>query len=233
MSWVAAAVAGSAIVGGVVASRSANNAADAQTNASNAGIAQQNAQFAAIQKLLQPYVQTGNQALNRQENLLGMNGRDAQGRAIGRIENSAQFGAMMQQGENGILQNASATGGLRGGNMQGALAQFRPQLLQALIEQQYSRLGGLTSMGQNAAAGVGNADMQTGNNITNLLGQVGSAQAGNALAQGAAINSTVSGLTGAFGQYRGMQPAAAAPQAGAYGAGFGQSYGADLAGGVF
>ena len=233
MSAVATAIAGSAIVGGIVSSRSADKAADAQTNASNAGIAQQQAQFAAIQKLLKPYVNAGRGALNGQQDLIGLNGADAQQQAMLGIEGSPQFASLMQQGENGILQNASATGGLRGGNTQGALAQFRPQLLAALIEQQYSRLGGLSSLGQNAAAGVGNAGMATGNNITGLLGQIGSAQAGNALAQGAAINSSISGLTGAFGQYRGMQPAAAAPTAGSYGAGFGAGYGVNLTGSPF
>jgi hypothetical protein len=63
-------------------------------------------------------------------------------------------------------QTPRATGGLRGGNVQAALGQFQPQLLAQLIDQQYSRLGGLTSIGQNAAAGVGNAGMSTGNSIT-------------------------------------------------------------------
>ena len=96
-------------------------------------------------------------SLGAQEDLLGLNGADAQGRAISQIENSPYFSGLVKQGENAILQNASATGGLRGGNTQAALAQFRPNMLAAAIDQQYQRLGGLTSLGQNAAAGVGNA----------------------------------------------------------------------------
>ena len=57
---------------------------------------------------------------------------------------------MVQQGQDAILQNASAIGGLRGGNTQAALAQFRPALLSQLIAEQYNRLGGLSSLGQNA-----------------------------------------------------------------------------------
>jgi hypothetical protein len=224
MSWVAAAIGGSAIIGGVVSSRAAGKASDAQTDASNAGVAQQQAQFDAIQKLLQPYVSAGTDALGGQESLIGLNGATSQRKAIDAIANGPEMRALVRQGENGILQNASATGGLRGGNTQGALAEFRPQMLAALIGQQYSRLGGLSSLGQNAAAGVGNAGISTGNQITQLLGQVGSAQAGNALAQGAAINSGISGMAGAFGQYLGGTRAAIpqAPQAGAYGAFDGQ-----------
>jgi hypothetical protein len=90
---------------------------------------------------------------------------------------------LQQQGENAILQNASATGGLRGGNIQGALAQFRPALLNQALEQQYSRLGGMTQLGQRSAAGVGAAGMETGTNISNLLGQQGAALAGGELGQ--------------------------------------------------
>jgi hypothetical protein len=102
---------------------------------------------------------------------------------------------LTRQGEEAILQQASATGGLRGGNTQGALAQFRPQVLSSLINQQYGRLGGLTSMGQNAAVGVGNAGMQTGQNISGLYGQQGAAAAGSALAQGQAFGNVMGGIS--------------------------------------
>jgi len=128
-------------------------------------------------------------------------GIDEQRRQFEAIQSGPQFQAMTQQGENAILQNASATGGLRGGNVQGALAQFRPQLLNQLIEQQYGRLGGLTSIGQNAAAGVGNAGMATGNSITNLLAQQGAAQAGGALGQAAGFGNALGGIGQGVGLY--------------------------------
>jgi hypothetical protein len=91
---------------------------------------------------------------------------------------------MTQQGENAILQNASATGGLRGGNVQAALSQFRPQALNALIEQQYGRLGGLAQLGQASAAGQGAQGMQSASNIGNLFANQGAATAGGQIAQG-------------------------------------------------
>jgi hypothetical protein len=93
---------------------------------------------------------------------------------------------MMQQGENAILQNASATGGLRGGNVQATLAQFRPQLLSQLIESQFSKLGTISGLGQASAAGQAAAAQQTGANIGNALTQQGQAAAGAALASGQA-----------------------------------------------
>lgn len=214
MSWIATAVVGGSLIGGVVASKSASKAADATKDATQAGIDQQNKQFDAVQKLLLPYTSAGPGALTGQQDLLGLNGQQAQRTAINGIQNSAQFDALARQGETGILANASATGGLRGGNTQGALATFRPQLLSALIDQQYSRLGGLTSLGENAAAGVGNAGIQSGNNVTSLLGQMGAANAGNALAQGNAINGVVNGVVNGFGVYQGLnRPTASASSA--------------------
>lgn len=146
--------------------------------------------------------------------------RQRQQQAIQGIEQGPLYQELAKQGEQGILQNASATGGLRGGNVQGALAQFRPQLLNQLIEQQYSKLAGLTSLGagasqnllgigQASAAGTAAAGQQSGTNIANLLTGQGQAQAGgivgaaNAQAQGLAGVSSAIG-TG-FQNYQLMQ----------------------------
>lgn len=224
MSWMAAAVIGSAVVGGAVQSKSASKAAAAQTQAADKGVAEQRRQFDRIQKLLNPYVEAGGPALEAlnpyaeagtgalqgQLALAGLSGVDAQREAIGAIEQGGEYQSLVGAGEEAILQNASATGGLRGGNTQGALAQFRPQVLSSLINQQYNRLGGLTNMGlttqqnlatigQNAAAGVGTAGLQTGSNIANLYGQQGAAAAGSAMAQGQAFGNVM----GSISQYAG------------------------------
>ncbi|MEQ1073046.1 MULTISPECIES: hypothetical protein [Acinetobacter] len=181
----------------------ANQAADAQIQSNQAAIDEQKRQFDAIQELMKPYVNAGTGALAGQQDLLGLNGTDKQQAAIDAINNSQAMQTYMQQGENAILQNASATGGLRGGNTQAALSQFRPQLLNQLLTQQFQNLGGLTSIGQNAAAGVGNAGMQSANNIGNLLQQSGAAQAGNALAQGQATANQWAGIGNLVGQLGG------------------------------
>ncbi|HGH1346804.1 TPA: hypothetical protein ACJKLK_001190 [Acinetobacter baumannii] len=207
---VAAVAAGTIGVGLISANKAAkaqknaaNQAAQAQTESSQAAIDEQKRQFDAIQELMKPYVNAGTGALAGQQDLLGLNGAAKQQAAIDSINNSQAMQTYMQQGENAILQNASATGGLRGGNTQSALSQFRPQLLNQLINQQYQNLGGLTSIGQNAAAGVGNAGMQSASNIGNLLQQVGAAQAGNALAHGQASANQWAGIGNLVGQLGG------------------------------
>ena len=176
-------VAGSQLVGSSMQASAAGDAAAAQGAASQAGIEEQRRQFDEMRKLLQPYTEAGIPALEQQQTLLGLKGPEAEQAAIARLTGGETFKALAQQGENALLQQASATGGLRGGNIQAALGQFRPQLLSSLIEQQYGRLGGMTSMGQASAAGVGSAGMQTGTNIANLLGQQGAAEAGGILGE--------------------------------------------------
>lgn len=181
-------VGGSQLVGGIMQADAAGEAAGIQAGAAEAGIAEQRRQFDALQALLKPYTEAGLPALQQQQALLGLQGPEAEQAAIERIRGGETFQALAQQGEEALLQRASATGGLRGGNIQGALAQFRPALLNQAIEQQYGRLGGMTSLGQQSAAGVGTAGMQTGTNVANLLAQQGAARAGGELGEAKAFS---------------------------------------------
>ena len=220
---------GATLLGGMMQADAAGDAAAAQGAASAAGIAEQRRQFDAIRELLKPYVETGTQAIGglqpyaaagapalaQQQALAGLAGPSAQRAAISALESSPLFQAQVRQGEEALLSRASATGGLRGGNIQAALAQFRPQMLQSEIEKQYSRLGGLTALGQTtsqnlaqlgqaSAAGVGSAGMQTGANIANLMAQQGAAQAGGILGQSAAMGGVLSAIPQGIGAYYGL-----------------------------
>lgn len=129
----------------------------------------------------------------------------AQADAISALQNGSQFRALVQQGEEGILASAAATGGLRGGDTQGALAQYRPQMLQALIDKQLAALGGIAANSQNAAAGVGSAAQGMAGQINASLGEAGAAKAGAYLAGGKAIGDTLSGFGGLMGNFYGQQ----------------------------
>jgi hypothetical protein len=161
----------------------AGDAAAIQSGAAQAGIEEQRRQFDALQSLLKPYTEAGLPALEQQQAFLGLRGPEAERAAIERISGGERFQELTRQGEEALLQRASATGGLRGGNVQAALAQFRPQVLNQLIEEQYGRLGGMTTLGQRSAAGVGAAGMESGTNVANLLAQQGAAQAGGEIGQ--------------------------------------------------
>lgn len=175
---------GSAAIGASAASK----AGKAQVAAADKGVEEQRAAREEMRRLLEPYVAAGSPALEAQMGALGLRGPEAQQAYVAQQEQSPIFQALARQQEEAILQQASATGGLRGGNVQGALAQFRPQLLNQFLEQQYGRLGGMTALGQQSAAGVGTAGMQSAGAIADLFGQAGAARAGSALGVGKALS---------------------------------------------
>lgn len=230
MSAVATAIVGGAVVSGYMAKSGAENAADTQAAASDRASQLQYQQFQDTQKLLQPYVtagqgslglggyapyiQGGQNAYAQLSNLAGLNGVNAQNQAIDAIQSSPTFLAQIQQGENAMRQNAAATGGLRGGNFQNALMQYRPTLLANNIASQMSTLGGLastglnatqnlTQLGQAAAAGVGSAGQNMAANVGNLMGQSAAAQANAQIAAANAYGNIGSSAIKAAGMYYG------------------------------
>lgn len=123
----------------------------------------------------------------------------AQQAAIDKLKASPLYQSLFSNGQNTILSNASATGGLRGGNTQTSLANFGRDTLAQVIQQQLSSLGGVAANGQNAAAQTGAFGANSASQAADLLGQQGSAQAGASLAKGAntaaAINAMISGAS--------------------------------------
>jgi len=203
MSAIAVAIVGAAVVGGAVTAytskEAAEEAAGAQVAGAEAGIAEQQRQFDALQEGLRPYVEAGETALTSQQALIGLGGAEAQQAAITQLETSPQFTESVRMGEEAILQRGAATGGLRGGNVQAALAQYRPQILSQMIESQYAKLGGLTNVGQASAVQTGAAGMGAATNIANLYGQQGAAIAGQSLATAQAVQQAVGDVTGTIG----------------------------------
>jgi hypothetical protein len=69
-------------------------------------------------------------------------------------------------------------------------------LLNQFLEQQYSRLGDLTKVGQASAAGVGASGITSATNIGQAYTQAGQAQAGGILGQANAFNQAIGTIGG-------------------------------------
>lgn len=177
----------------------------------------------------QPFAESGvNAQTNGVNPLLGLAGPEAQDEAIARLSASPQFQRLLGAGQNGILANASATGGLRGGNVQEALAEFSSGLLGDTIQKQLDRLSGVASQGltatANAANGaLGGAQLNSGlandqasilqglgintanltaeqaRQIASLFGDQGAARAGGILGKSAATQKMIQGGAQAAG----------------------------------
>ena len=203
------------ITGATQAGEAAERAGQVQAGAAQAGIEEQRRQFDRMMEVLAPYTQAGVGALERlqpyeqagvgalesQQALAGLRGPEAQRAAIDQLAASPEFKAQVEQGERALLQRAAATGGLRGGNIQEALAQFRPAMLSDLINQQYTRLGGFTQLGSQTASNIaqlgqasaarqGAGALESGAAIAGLLGEQGAARAGGILGQGGVVGQT-------------------------------------------
>ena len=196
-------IGGTSLASGAIQSSASGRAADKQAAATELGMEEQRRQFDIATELLQPYVDVGVPAMEGLQALAGTLGRGKQASAIREIERGPEFDAMTRQGEEAILQNAAATGGLRGGNTQAALAQFRPQVLSQLINQQYGRLGGLAGIGQASAAGQAAQATSFGQNIAQGFADVGAARAGGSLAGGQAWGDVLGGIGSTTGYLAG------------------------------
>lgn len=187
--------------------RGENNLAEFDL-ATNAGIRNIQSQgYAQQQALLQPVLE------DKQYEQMGI---EQQRQAIQQIEQGPLYQELAKQGEEAILAAASATGRRGSEGTQSALARYRPQLLNQLIEQQYARLGGLSnvgqtsaqnllSLGQASAAGQAGLASQSANAISGLLASQGAAQAagiqGAAAGQAAGIGGIGSALSGGLQNY--------------------------------
>ena len=190
---------GSSVIGGAAQGYAANKASDAEGRAAEMSIAEQRRQFDEIQALLKPYIEGGTAAFGAQHNLIGLGGAQKEAEAIAALQRSPTFTGLVQSGENAILQNASATGGLRGGNVQAALGQFRPNLLSQMIESRFSNLGGIAGLGQASATGQAAAGQNMANAISDALRYQGQSTAQRYLAQGQGV-ANVAGTLGQIGQ---------------------------------
>lgn len=172
------------VVGGLVGGLfgDGDDAADASRDAANT---QAQAQREALEYLKEREAipqQFREGALTQLGGLYGLEGGEGSQQAlIDAARNSPLYGAIMgtlDSSEEAIMRQASATGGLRSGNVQNALAKNAQQLEnQALLEsysQQLSGLQGLAGLPSNASQ---IASQTAGIGQTLAQGQIGAAQA--------------------------------------------------------
>ena len=187
-------IGGTSLISGAIQGSAATKAAGIQAGAAEKGLEETKRQFDVSTELLRPYANAGIPGLEGMLNLAGLGEEGAQAEAIRAIEAGPEFEALTRSGEEAILAQSSATGGLRGGNTQTALSQYRPQVLSSLINQTYNRLGGIASFGQAAATGQAAQATAFGQNVTQGYENIGAAQAGGVLGKGKAYGDVFGGI---------------------------------------
>ena len=176
------------IIGGNSASKASKQASDLQYRATQDAIREQQRQYDLTRSDYAPYLEAGTGALEQQGNLVGLNGAGVQQSAIDALRQSPMYQSLFRNGQETLLQNGSATGGLRGGNMQGASMDFGADLLAQTIERQLGQYGAISGRGQQATGDISQMGQASTTNIMNMINQGAAAQAGGILTRGGIQN---------------------------------------------
>lgn len=205
---VAAAVGAATVVSGVAGSAmsasAAGDAADAQSQAAANNLALDTRQYNTMQGQIQPFLAAGQNGMAGYENLLGINGGQAQGTAINEIKQGPQYQGLMQTGNENILANASATGGLRGSNTSNTLANTSISTLNGLITQRLAGYNQLMGNGLNAISGSQAASNAFQTGATNANNQTANAATSYAGSLSNSVNSGLGAITQGINRYATM-----------------------------
>lgn len=109
---------------------------------------------------------------------------DQQG-AIDALKASPLYQSLYRNGEEAILSNAAATGGLRGGNTQSSLYNLGVDTLSSVIQNQLANLGGIANMGMGSAGQLGQFGASAASNIGNASMAQGQARSDASMLRGA------------------------------------------------
>lgn len=198
---VAVAVIGAGALSAGASIFGAQSAANAQENAASQASATQLQMFEQMQKNLAPYMKTGTNANNLLTSALpSLTAPVTMSQTA--LQQTPGYQFNLYQGEKSLQNGYAARGlGTSGAAMKGAAnyatglanSTYQNQFNNAVTNKQlaYNMLSGQQSLGENAAAGVGNAGIATGNSIAqNTIGAGNAAGAadvasGNAVASGA------------------------------------------------
>jgi len=196
MSWVAIGAAAITVVGGVIQSNAAGDAADADLAGQNAAIAEQRAAREAFFERTQPFVDIGLSAGEQLQNLL--NNPEA-----GLDEINPVVDILRNQGFEQIQESAAAQGRLGAGGTLKDLTQFNTDLTTTVIpqlqNQRFNQLFNVLGLASNAATGQGSAALSTASNISGLESNIGAIRGNEAINQANVATNTLGNLSSVFG----------------------------------
>jgi len=145
--------------------------------ASDKAIAAQQEALAQTRADLEPWRNTGQNALMASGNLAGAYGPDAAAAAMKDFYTSPGYQFRLDEGMRAVDAGAAARGMLRSGaTLKGEQAHAQG-LASGEFENYYNRLYNLSGMGLKAASGTGDAETQTGRGIAGTETGAGNAQA--------------------------------------------------------
>jgi hypothetical protein len=211
---VAAAVIGSAVIGGGVAMSASSKAAKAQTKASQDATAAQERMFERQTELQEPFRQGGLTAQQEIMQLLGIGGDKtaagygSMGKAFGASDFQQDPGYAFRQAEGmkALERAAAARGNLLSGSAMKGIQRFGQDLASQEYQNAFNRyqversaklnpLQSLMGSGQSAANVLTGAAGQMGQNEASNIYNAGQARASGYIGQANALNQALGGIT--------------------------------------
>lgn len=202
MAWVAAAVVGSNLIGGLMQSDASRSASNNQLDAERESNAVQQAQFDQLRADQKPYREAGYSALDQLKVLMGLGGdQGAAGYGSltkaftpGDLANDPGYQFTLKEGERGLQRQASAAGRNLSGPQLKALQRYGQGLAsttfgdafnrdQVTKNALFNRLSGISGTGQTATNQVGAAGQAYANNVGENLVGAGNVAAANRVNQ--------------------------------------------------
>lgn len=194
-----------AVAGGAISAVSGIAGGIMQSGAASKAAAQAQQRFEQQRADLAPYREAGLPTLQAQNALLGLSGPDAAAAAMQDYQTSPGYQWQLGQGQRAVDQGAAAIGMLRSGATLKAEQDRGMQIANTDFTNYYNRLMGLTTLGENAAAGgaatanqAGVSAQNAGNTQASIYGNTfgGLSNTANSLLQNPNVQSTLKGWFG-------------------------------------
>lgn len=183
---------GGSLLGGREQRRGAERAASAQTEAAQLGIEEQRAAREAFEARTQPFVDIGLSAGEQLQSFLAD--------PMAGLEQINPVASFLQEQGFADIRGGAAGGGR---NPDQDLSRYQTGLTSTLVpqfqQQRFNQLFNVLGLGSGAATGQGQAALQTGANVSNLLGNIGQARAGAAQQRAGANLGAISNIAGIGG----------------------------------
>jgi len=183
--------------------KAATQAGQLGSQAALAGIPIQQESLASARQDISPFVGVGQAALGSRAALAGIGPLGAQQAAVQQISESPGQRFIRERSQRNLLRNASAIGGLGGGNIRSALVEQGAGFAIQDLENQRRELASLSGGGLQAGTALGTLGAATAGNVADLQQAEAAARASGILgaqeAKSAGITDFAGVLTGIFG----------------------------------
>lgn len=182
---------------------SADKAAKTQERAARAAGDQIWKQYETTRSDLQPYRETGGNALSDYAALHGLNGQEAYSKALGNYTQSPFLADLVSKTRDSVESSRAARGGLFSGGTAQEIGDRTGQLYLGDFNNYLSRLGGMAESGQSAAAQTGQFGANAALGKADAINQVGQYKAQQAVIPAMAWRQFTNDVTKAAGAFAG------------------------------